>query len=107
MADTANLGDGTGEALEQAGRAMALVREAMDQLAAEIEAEAIELSGPELLLQQALSLPRRAAALRDLSIALQEIASLERRLLGMDEPARFGLEDLSRLLASLPATGRG
>lgn len=70
-------------------RALALVRDGMDQLAAEVEAEARELSGPELRLQQVLTLPQRAATLRDLSIALRELISLERRRLGLDDPSRL------------------
>lgn len=71
-------------------QALALVRESMGQLSAEVEAEARELAGPELRLQQALALPRRAATLRDLSIALRElIISMERQQLGLDDGSRL------------------
>ena len=36
-------------------------------------------------IQQALALPRRAAILRDLTVALCELKRLERRQLGLDE----------------------
>jgi hypothetical protein len=80
-------------------RALELVRAALDQLAAEVEAEARELAGPELRLQQALALPRRAAALRDLSIALRELISLERRQLGLDSAQGGQLLEVLRALA--------
>ena len=81
-------------------RALELVRAALDQLAAEVEAEARELAGPELRLQQALALPRRAAALRDLSIALRELISLERRQLGLESARGERLFEVLRALAA-------
>lgn len=81
-------GEGVPTTFVDTQRALELVRTAMDQLAAEVVAEARELAGPELRLQQALALPRRAAALRDLLIALRELISLERRQLGLDDPSR-------------------
>lgn len=85
---------------EQTPRALDLVRAALDQLAAEIEAEAIDLSGSELLLRQALVLPRRAAALRDLSIDLWELVSLERRQLGIDRGEAARLVEAIKLLVA-------
>lgn len=75
--------------LGETREALALVRSAMDQLAAEVEAEANILSGDALRQQQALALPRRAAVLRDLSVALRELIGLERRLLGLDDNSRL------------------
>lgn len=75
--------------VEEVQHALALVREAMDQLSAEVDAETRELDGPALRLQQALALPRRAATLRDLSIALRELIILERRQLGLDDGSRL------------------
>jgi len=66
-------------------QALALVRDTLEQLSAEVAAEARESAGAELRLQQALVLPRRAAILRDLSVALCELVRLERRQLGLDE----------------------
>ncbi|WP_339732569.1 hypothetical protein [uncultured Pseudomonas sp.] len=63
-------------------QAPALVHDTLEQLSAEVAAEAREA---ELRLQQALALPRRAAILRDLSVALCELKRLERRQLGLDE----------------------
>lgn len=83
MDTTVALEEATGMSTHEVQQAMALVRETMDQLAAELSAEANELDGPELLTQQALALPQRAAALRDLSITLRELISLERRQLGL------------------------
>jgi hypothetical protein len=85
---------------EHTQRALELVRAALDQLAAEVEAEARELAGPELRLQQALALPRRAVALRDLSIALRELISLERRQLGLDSARGGQLFEVLRALAA-------
>ncbi|PIA68471.1 hypothetical protein CDR19_21125 [Ectopseudomonas toyotomiensis] len=85
---------------EHTQRALELVRTALDQLAAEVEAEARELAGPELRLQQALALPRRAAALRDLSIALRELISLERWQLGLDSARGGQLLEVLRALAA-------
>lgn len=90
MEDIAKPAAGEGAtALEEVKQALVLVRAAIDQLAAEVNAEASELAGPQLRLQQALALPRRAAALRDLSIALRELISLERRQLGLDDGSRL------------------
>lgn len=82
-------------------QALALVREAIDQLSAEVEAEAKGFAGPELRLQQALALPRRAATLRDLSIALRELVSLERGQLSLDRPRG---EQLLKVLMALVAS---
>lgn len=82
-------------------QALALVREAIDQLAAEVDAEARELAGSELRLQQVLALPRRAATLRDLSIALRELISLERRQLSLDRPRG---EQLLKVVIALVAS---
>ncbi|QTN45048.1 hypothetical protein H7683_18965 [Ectopseudomonas mendocina] len=81
-------------------RALELVRAALDQMAEEVEAEARELAGPELRLQQALTLPRRGAALRDLSIALRELISLERRQLGLDSARGERLFEVLRALVA-------
>lgn len=89
MDATVAMEEATAMSTHEVQQAMALVRETMDQLAAELSAEANELDGPELLAQQALALPRRAAALRDLSIALRELISLERRQLGLDDGAQL------------------
>lgn len=82
-------------------QALALVREAIDQLSAEVDAEARELAGSELRLQRVLALPRRAATLRDLSIALRELISLERRQLGLDDGSRL----LKALMAMAACAG--
>ncbi len=82
------LGEGVPR-LGETREALALVRSAMNQLAIEVESEANTLSGEELRQQQALALPRRAAALRDLSVALRELIGLERRLLGVDDSSRL------------------
>ncbi len=66
-------------------QALALVHDTLEQLSAEVAAEAREPAGVELRLQQALALPRRAAILRDLSVALCELVRLERRQLGLDD----------------------
>lgn len=87
--------------VDEVPQALALVREAMDQLSAEVDAEAKELEGPELRLQQALALPQRAATLRDLSIALCELISLERRQLSLDRPRG---EQLLKVLMALVAS---
>lgn len=63
----------------------------LDQLAGELA----EQPGQNVLLQQALALPRRAAVLRDLSFALRELIGLERRQLGIDRGRLLGLSKLS------------
>ncbi|WP_277372464.1 hypothetical protein [Pseudomonas sp. AA-38] len=81
-------------------RALELVRTVLDQLAAELEAETRELAGPELRLQQSLALPGRAVVLRDLSIALRELISLERRQLGLESARGERLFEVLRALAA-------
>ena len=81
-------------------RALELVRAALDQLAAEVETEARELAGPELRLQQSLALPGRAVVLRDLSIALRELISLERWQLWLDSARGGQLLEVLRALAA-------
>ncbi|MGN0924420.1 hypothetical protein [Ectopseudomonas mendocina] len=85
---------------EHTQRALELVRAALDQLAVEVETEARELAGPELRLQQALALPGRAAVLRDLSIALRDLISLERLQLGLDSARGEQLLEVLRALAA-------
>lgn len=85
---------------EDTQRALELVRAALDRLAAEIDTETRELAGPELRLQQSLALPGRAAVLRDLSIALRELISLERRQLGLDSAQGGQLLEVLRALAA-------
>jgi hypothetical protein len=85
---------------EHTQRALELVRAALDQLAAEIEAETRALAGSELRLQQSLALPGRAVVLRDLSIALRELISLERRQLGLDSAQGGQLLEVLRTIAA-------
>lgn len=81
-------------------QALALVHDTLEQLSAEVAAEARESAGAELRLQQALALPGRAVVLRDLSIALRELISLERWQLGLDSARSEQLLEVLRTLAA-------
>lgn len=81
-------------------RVLELVRAALDQLAAEVETETRELAGPDLRLKQSLALSGRAVVLRDLSIALRELISLERRQLGLESARGERLFEVLRALAA-------
>lgn len=82
---------------EKVQQALALVRTLMDQLAADMAAEP---EGQKGRLLQALALPQRAAAIRDLSFALRELISLERQQLGLDGARTDQLLEALRALAA-------
>ncbi|WP_372874144.1 hypothetical protein [Pseudomonas sp.] len=70
-------------------RAMAQVRALLGELEALSPSPAADdsaTSARRRRLEQALSLPRRASIIKDLSIALHELITLERQSYGMDAP---------------------
>lgn len=88
---------------EEVQQAPELARTLLDQLAAEVFGELAEQPGQDALLQHALALPRRAAALRDLSFALRELICLERRQLGIDRGEAARLVDALKSLVARAA----
>ena len=65
------------------------MRALLDQMEALAPSPAADDSAPSarhMRLEQAMSLPRRASIIKDLSIALHELITLERRSYGMDAP---------------------
>ena len=88
---------------EDVQQALELVRTLLDQLEAEVFGGLAEQLGQDVLLQHALALPRRAEALRDLSIALWELIGLERRQLGIDRGEAARLVDALKSLVARAA----